>query len=56
MPSFTHKWHSDAETTNVYRLEENDLMYAVPIPDEAMNMNPNLKQNELPGKRTYIVE
>ena len=56
MPSFTHKWHSDAETTNVYRLEENDLMYAVPIPDEAMNMNPNLKQTELPGKRTYIVE
>jgi hypothetical protein len=56
MPSFTHKWHSDAETTNVYRLEENDLMYAVPIPDEAMNMNPNLKQNELPGKRTYIIE
>lgn len=56
MPSFTHKWYNDAETTNVYRLEENDLMYAVPIPDEAMNMNPKLEQNELPGKRTYTIE
>ena len=56
MPSFTHKWYNDEETANVYRLEEGDLMYAVPIPDEALNMNPKLVQNELPGKRTYIVE
>lgn len=55
MPAITHKWHNSADETVTYRLEEGDLMYTVPIPDEAMNMNPSLEQNELPGKRTPIM-
>ena len=54
MPSFTHKWHDNAETTRTYMLEENDLLYTVPIPDEALELNNKLEQNELPGKRTPI--
>ncbi len=52
MPSITHKWHVDENTTNVYTLEEGDLLYTIPIPKEAMEENPSLIQNELPGKRT----
>ena len=54
MPSFTHKWHHSKESTNTYRLEEGDLLYTVPIPDEALQSNVELVQNELPGKRTPI--
>ena len=56
MPSISHKWYEDAENISTYRLEEGDLLYTLPIPDEAMNMNSSLVQNELPGKRTPIVE
>lgn len=56
MPSIKHKWHNSAESSDTYRLEEGDLMYAVPIPDEAMNMNSSLVQNELPEKRMPISE
>ncbi len=54
MPSFTHKWHHSKESTSTYRLEEGDLLYTVPIPDEALQSNVELVQNELPGKRTPI--
>ncbi|MBO5788179.1 MAG: RagB/SusD family nutrient uptake outer membrane protein, partial [Bacteroidaceae bacterium] len=54
MPSFTHKWHHSKESTSTYRLEEGDLLYTVPIPDEALQSNGELVQNELPGKRTPI--
>lgn len=56
MPSFTHEWHNDAESTHTYRLEEHDLLYTVPLPDEALEMNSSLEQNELPSKRTPISE
>lgn len=56
MPSFTHKWHDNAESTSTFRLEENDLLYTLPLPDEALQMNTSLEQNELPGKRMPIVE
>lgn len=56
MPAITHKWHDDAESTSSYRLEEGDLLYTVPLPDEALNMNSSLVQNELPGKRVPTVE
>ena len=56
MPSITHKWHNDAETTHVYTLEEGDLLYTVPVPDEALQMNGELEQNELPGKRVPYIE
>ena len=56
MPSFTHKWHIDETTVHTYRLEEGDLLYTVPIPDEALEMNSKLEQNKLPGKRTPYIE
>ena len=56
MPSFTHKWHNDAESTHTYRLEENDLLYTLPLPDEALQKNSSLEQNELPAKRMPLTE
>lgn len=56
MPSFTHRWHTDAETTQTYRIEEGDLLYTIPLPDEAMQSNSSLIQNELPGKRLPTTE
>lgn len=56
MPAFTHKWYDDSESTSSYSLEEGDLLYTVPLPDEALNMNSSLVQNELPGKRVPTVE
>ena len=35
----------------VYTLNLGDKGYTVPIPDEAMEANAALKQNELPSKR-----
>ena len=56
MPSFTHEWYNDAESTHTYRLEDGDLLYTVPIPEEALQMNSSLEQNELPGKRLPLTE
>lgn len=53
MPEITHVWHTSETESHTYRLTEKDLMYTVPIPDEAIQENSKLKQNELPGKRTY---
>jgi hypothetical protein len=53
MPEITHVWHESATESHVYRLTEKDLMYTIPIPDEAMQENSKLVQNELPDKRTY---
>ena len=51
MPEIKHVWH-DKDASFEYTLKEKDLMYTVPIPDEALQENPKLLQNELPGKRT----
>lgn len=56
MPSFTHKWHDNADNTSTFRIEENDLLYTIPIPEEALQMNSSLEQNELPEKRMPVVE
>ena len=53
MPEITHVWHTSSTESHVYRLTEKDLMYTVPIPDEAMQENSQLLQNDLPSKRTY---
>ena len=53
MPEITHVWHESATESHIYRLTEKDLMYTIPIPDEAMQENSKLVQNELPDKRTY---
>lgn len=53
MPEITHVWHENETESHVYRLAEKDLMYTIPIPDEAIQENNKLVQNELPEKRTY---
>lgn len=54
MPEITHVWHESENVSYVYRLEKEDLMYTVPIPDEAMDSNGELVQNKLPAKRAEI--
>ncbi len=54
MPTITHTWHDSENSTSTYRLEECDLMYTIPIPDEALEKNGKLKQNPLPQKRMPI--
>lgn len=56
MPTITHTWHTAPDESVTYRLEETDLLYTVPIPDEALEMNSKLEQNELPSKRMPIVQ
>jgi hypothetical protein len=51
MPAITHKWHDSESQTSSYTLQKNDLLYTIPIPDEAIQSNSSLVQNELPGKR-----
>ena len=50
MPEIKHIWH-DEKASFEYTLKEKDLMYTIPIPDEAMQENTKLEQNELPEKR-----
>ena len=50
MPEIVHVWHESESKSTVYRLKEKDLMYTVPIPDEALKSNGELVQNELPSK------
>ena len=58
MPEIKHTWHTNdgnkGYKTFEYTLNEKDLMYTIPIPDEAIQENNRLEQNELPGKREGI--
>lgn len=54
MPEIKHIWHDDENTSFEYTLKEKDLMYTVPIPEEALQENNKLLQNELPGKRSGV--
>lgn len=56
MKEIKHVWYTDENTKSTYTLNVGDKGYTVPIPDEAMEMNAALKQNELAGKRTAVVE
>ena len=51
MPEITHTWYDEANKRSTYKLEKEDLMYTVPIPQEAIDMNSKLEQNELPQNR-----
>jgi hypothetical protein len=53
MPEIKHVWH-DEKASYEYTLKEKDLMYTIPIPDEAMQENTQLVQNELPEKRNPV--
>ena len=54
MPEITHVWHESEKESHVYRLGEKDLMYTIPIPDEALQANGELVQNELAAKRAPV--
>lgn len=56
MPEIKHVWYNDANTVATYTLIKGDKGYTVPIPDEAMDLNASLKQNELPAKRVAVIE
>ena len=56
MKEIKHVWFTDANTKSTYTLKLGDKGYTVPIPDEAMELNAALKQNELPAKRTSVDE
>ena len=47
MPEIKHVWHHSEKESKVYTLKEKDLMYTVPLPDEALEENVQLVQNEL---------
>lgn len=51
MPSFTHTFVDQGGVRQRYTLKEGDPGYVLPIPDEALKLNPNLQQNELAPNR-----
>lgn len=51
MPEIKHVWYDSESTMSTYTLNKNDLLYTVPIPKEATDLNSKLEQNELPEKR-----
>ena len=55
MPEITHTWYDEETKSSIYKLEKNDLMYTVPIPKEAIDMNSKLEQNDLPEKRVPVI-
>ena len=56
MKEIKHVWYNDANTKSTFTLTQGDKGYTIPIPDEAMDLNAALKQNELPTKRVATVE
>lgn len=56
MKEIKHVWYDDANTKSTYTLSSGDKGFTVPIPDEAMELNASLVQNELASKRTPLVE
>ena len=56
MIEIKHVWYNDANTKSTFTLTQGDKGYTIPIPDEAMDLNAALKQNELPAKRVATVE
>ena len=56
MQEIKHVWYNDANSKSVYTLTLGDKGYTIPIPDEAMDLNAALEQNELPSKRVGVVE
>lgn len=51
MPQLTHTFVEQGGVRQRYTLKEADPGYVLPIPDEALKLNPNLEQNELAPKR-----
>ena len=55
MKEIKHVWYNDANTKSTFTLTQGDKGYTIPIPDEAMDLNAALKQNELPAKRVASI-
>ena len=51
MPSIEHTWYDASGNRTVYTLKEKDLGYVLPIPQDAMDTNSALIQNELAPER-----
>ncbi len=47
MKPFTHVWYPNESTISEFTLTQDDLGFTIPLPPEALNMNPNLEQNPL---------
>jgi starch-binding outer membrane protein, SusD/RagB family len=47
MESFTRVWKEDAGVTQNFTMNKNDPAFTLPIPFDAIEKNPNLKQNKL---------
>lgn len=54
MPELKHAWYDLQGNKTTYTLEKNDVGYALPIPNEALEANNNLTQNELHAVREGI--
>ena len=46
MPAIEHEFFYKDQPGTLYRLEEGDSRYVLPIPEEVIRQNPNLSQNE----------
>lgn len=47
MEEIEHVWCDDENSNSVYKLRKNDPLFAVPLPDTALELNADLKQNPL---------
>lgn len=45
MKEIKHVWYPDANTTEVYTLKPQDLQFVMPLPQDAIELNPQLEQN-----------
>lgn len=52
MPSFKHRWVDNGVIVGNYVMEEGDAAYTLPIPANALDRNPALKQNKLTTPKT----
>lgn len=51
MESFSREWKEEGVVVNIFTLEKNDPGFTLPIPPDAIENNPNLKQNKLTNPR-----
>ena len=56
MPSIQHTYIDANGVRSTYTLQQGDLGYVWPIPESAIELNSELKQNELPPVRTATTE
>lgn len=51
MPELSHSWFDKSGNKSIYKLDKNDVGYALPFPLEATTNNVNLEQNALHAVR-----